>query len=69
MNCIILFRVNSGPVQAIRHSDETGRETGELHEFSHMDDAVSFVHAADHPFARLIESGQLDYQIVSLDEL
>ncbi len=69
MNCVILFRVNGGPAQAIRHCDETGAETGELHEFDHIDDAVSFVHAADNPFARQIESGQIDYQIVELDEL
>lgn len=69
MNCVILFRINGGPVQAVRHCDEAGIDLGELHEFNHADDAVSFVHAADHPFSRLIESGQLDYQIVALDEL
>lgn len=69
MNCAILFRLNGGAVQAVRHSDDAGSETGELYEFAHMDDAVSFVHAADHPFAKLIEAGQVDYQIVTLDEL
>jgi hypothetical protein len=62
MNCIILFRINGSPVQAVQHDDE-------LHEFSDMDDAVSFAHAADTPFARLIEAGQIVFQIVPLDEL
>jgi hypothetical protein len=69
MNCILLFRINGGPVQAIRHCDEAGNETGEIHEFDHMDDALAFIDAVDHPFARLIDSGQVDCQIVSLDEL
>ncbi len=62
-NCVILFRINGGSVQGVTFDD------GELHEFPNLDAAVGFVHAADHPFARLIDRGQADYQIVELDEL
>lgn len=66
MNCVILFRINGGEVQAI------ASDNGKIHEFRNFDEAVSFA-SGDDPrpatFAKLVASGQADYQIVSLDEL
>jgi hypothetical protein len=66
MNCVILFRINGGSVQGVTFDD------GELHEFPHRDEAIRFADASGphpSPFAKLVESGQADYQIVELDEL
>lgn len=62
MNCVILFRINGGSVQGVTFDD------GELHEFPHVDEALRFAEGSS-PFARLVVSGQADYQIVELSEL
>lgn len=57
--CVILFRMNGGPVEAVR------TQGGGLHVFTDRDDAISFLD--DH--WRMWRSGYVDTQIVELDEL
>lgn len=61
LRCVILYRVNGGPVQAVGNSDD-----GEpvIEEFASREEAIDF--AEDNG---LFQSGQADYQIVELDEL
>lgn len=61
MDCVILFRVNGGHVQAVMDNTE-------IREFPNLDAAVSHTQGGT-MFAKLIESGQADFQIVELNEL
>jgi hypothetical protein len=56
--CVILFRVNGGPVQAVCD------DHGAICEFADGEDAISFLE--DWPPWK---SGEADTQIVQLDEL
>lgn len=63
MNCIILYRVNGGPAEAVMEhmaDDDTYR----IREYLNFDEAVAFADAN-----KLFQSGQADYQIIELDEL
>ena len=59
MDTIIAYRVNGGKLQFV------GDEDGEIVTvFPHHDAAVAFADAS-----ALFQSGQADYQIITLDEL
>ena len=62
---IILYRINGGPVQAVVNGET-------IHEFDNRDDALAIIDMDRSPesqLAQLFEAGQLDYQLVELDEL
>ena len=56
--CVILYRVNNGPVQFVADAD------GEIAVYPHQDTAIDY--ALNN---KLFESGQAAYQIVELDEI
>ena len=62
MSCIILYRINGGPVEALCKT--SADDMGQLFEFPHLDDAVAYAERN-----ALFQSGQADYQIVELNEL
>ena len=64
LDCVILYRVNGGPVKIVRRVTLSGDETDDISEFRNIDEAVDW---ADHN--PLFNSGQADFQIVELDEL
>ena len=64
VDCVILYRINSRPVQIVRRVTRSGDETDEIIEFRNIDEAVDW--AKHNP---LFNSGQADFQIVELDEL
>ncbi len=65
MKCVILYRINGGPVLGFTDYSDDGWAP---HEFTNMDEAAAAT-MADTTFGRLIESGQAIAQIVELDEL
>lgn len=58
MPCVVLYRINGGPVHFVCDDD------GDLSEFDDRDEAVAYVMGN-----ALLTSGQADFQIVELDEL
>jgi hypothetical protein len=58
MDTIIVYRINGGKVQVVINDDE------EITVFPHQDEAVRYTDTN-----RLFQSGQSDFQIVSLDEI
>lgn len=64
MTCVILYRINGGPVEIVWKTSSAGAHEDLIYEFGHLDEAVAFAERN-----RLFQSGQADYQIVELDEL
>jgi hypothetical protein len=60
--CVILFRVNGGPVMAVMEC--TPENEYRILEYPNLDAAITYADAN-----KLFRSGQADYQIVELDEL
>lgn len=63
MKCVILFRINGGPVRSYSFSCN-----GDPHEFPNMDAAVA-VTLPNEVLGRLVAKGQAVAQIVELDEI
>lgn len=63
MRCIILYRVNGGPAEAVMQW-VPDKNDYRIEEYPNFDAAVAFADTN-----KLFQSGQADYQIVELDEL
>ena len=61
MDTIIVYRVSGGKLEVVLSGEG---DHGDVAVFRHHDDAVLYAENS-----RLFQSGQADYQIVTLDEL